>query len=81
MTVKIRTKWPDDKTGEPKYAYIDTNEALRLYEGGLYSLLQQELNDIQKSTANRKEELKELNNLTKKFEELGIKPLRAGEEL
>ena len=80
MTVQIRTKWPDDY-GKPKYAYIDTDEALRLYEGGLYKLLQQELREIQKSTVNRKDELKELNNLTKKFDELGIKPLKAGEEL
>jgi hypothetical protein len=67
--------------GKYVYSSIEITEALRLYEGGLYKVLQQELREIHESIVNRKEELKEITALTKKFDQLGIKPLKAGEKI
>lgn len=74
MSIQLKTD-RTDKYGRPEYAYISIQEGFELFEGKLYRLLQKELALVNKETEKNKEYAKYLRELTKKCEDLGIKPL------
>jgi hypothetical protein len=78
MSIQVKTERVD-KYGRPEYAYLSIEEGLELYEGKLYKFLQKELGVVQVETDRNKEYAKYLRELTKKCEDLGIKPLKEGE--
>jgi hypothetical protein len=78
MSIQIKTQ-ETDKYGRATYAYLNLEQGLELYEGGLYRLLQIEFAQLQKETERTKEYTKLLRDLNKRCEDLGIKLLKEGE--
>lgn len=78
MSIQIKVN-RQNKWGTQAYETIAIEEAFALYEGGLYKLLQEELGVITDEVNRNKEYATYLRQLTKKCEDLGIKPLKKGE--
>jgi len=78
MSIQIKVN-RQNKWGNQAYETIAIEEAFALYEGGLYKLLQEELAVITDEVNRNKEYATYLRQLTKKCEDLGIKPLKKGE--
>ena len=78
MSIRIKVN-KENKWGTQSYETIAIEEAFALYEGGLYKLLQEELGVITDEVNRNKEYATYLRQLTKKCEDLGIKPLKKGE--
>lgn len=77
MTITIRGTILEYKYGRrPASIDLSVSEALDLYNGGLYELLQAELSAIGRKIEQNNQEKKELTALVKRLEQAGIKPIR-----
>jgi hypothetical protein len=54
---------------------LTAEEAIDLFEGGLYEMLQKEFDNIEDSIQRNKKEATELRNIHKRYAEAGVKPL------
>lgn len=71
MTIRVRTA--DSKYGT---SVISLETALDLYEGGLYKMIQEERNWISHTIQSNKDNIKVGQELLKRIDAAGIKPLK-----